>query len=139
MQGAVSLLNGSCSIFSSGIPGRSSFTIEVNRRLVTTKVLSRGTRFANLSTVFCKKDFSVPATCRNCFGRETVLIGQKRVPFPPAIITHQVLSLNISGENRIKCVADDFGPVILTVFCPYYCYDIEMNFSKSYAKRTESL
>jgi len=55
--------------------------------LVTTYMFSEGQIFDNLSNVCCISVFPVPKTSINCFGCFVLLIGQNRLPIPPAIIT----------------------------------------------------
>ena len=87
MHGAVFLLHGSRSMFSAGNSGNCSRTRFSYILDVTTHVFSMGQRPENLSNVICSNDRPTPSTSRNCFGRSALLMGQKRLPMPPAIIT----------------------------------------------------
>ena len=55
--------------------------------MVTTRKFSTGTMAAKRSKVERMNDFPVPRMSRNCLGLTCRLMGQKRVPMPPAMIT----------------------------------------------------
>jgi Na+-transporting NADH:ubiquinone oxidoreductase subunit NqrB len=54
---------------------------------VSTHIFSTGQIPEKRSTVSCNNDLPQPKTSINCLGQSDVLIGQKRLPTPPAIIT----------------------------------------------------
>ena len=77
IHGAVWRLYGSKRMLLSGTSGSCFLTRLPNLSRVTTKIFSFGTILENLSYVSLKKDFPFPAISRNCFGRDSRLIGQK--------------------------------------------------------------
>ena len=87
MQGAVLRLYGSARMFSGGRPGRCLRTMSTYADEVTTMIFCSGTIFRNRSYVSWMKLLPIPRMSRNCLGMEFLLIGQKRLPTPPAIIT----------------------------------------------------
>ena len=62
---------------------------------VTTQMFEGETRLPKRSTVSCNRVFPTPSTSINCFGFSEVLIGQKRLPTPPAIMTKWLFILAI--------------------------------------------
>ena len=87
MQGAVFLLHGSQRMFCLGMSGNCLATMAAYFSLVTTHTFSAGTNWPKRSTVNCNSVLPVPSTSINCFGFSAVLMGQKRLPTPPAMMT----------------------------------------------------
>ena len=87
MQGAVLRRQGSLSIFSSGTIGSCCLTIGAYFSEVSTHIFSTGHIPEKRSTVNCNSVLPQPSTSMNCLGQSDVLIGQIRLPTPPAIIT----------------------------------------------------
>src|SRR5574344_401278 len=95
MHGAVFLLQGSHRILPAGKSGSCSLTMLTYALLVTIHTFSGLHIPLNLSTVSCSSDFPTPSTSINCLGFSTVLMGQNRLPTPPAIMTRWLFLLPI--------------------------------------------
>ena len=96
-------MHGSDNICSASISGNCSFTMSVYFREVTTQILRTSIELRKRSTVNCNRLFPIPSISRNCLGYSGVLIGQKRLPIPPAIITSW-LSLSIISKSIVHVV-----------------------------------
>jgi hypothetical protein len=85
-HGAVSRGQGSATTFSAGSPGTCARTALAWSAPVTIRVRSGGTSGAIRATV-CWSIVASPKRRSNCLGRSRRLLGQNRVPLPPAITT----------------------------------------------------
>ena len=85
MHGAVFLMQGSDNTCSSGTCGSCAITVSLYRLEVTTHTFSMGITSEKRSTVNCSRLFPTPKTSMNCLGISGVLIGQRRLPTPPAM------------------------------------------------------
>ena len=84
-QGAVSRGQGSAMTFSGGSSGSWARVASAWSAPVTIKIRSPGTRGSIRATV-CWSMVASPKSRRSCLGRSRRLLGQNRVPLPPAMM-----------------------------------------------------
>ena len=87
MQGAVLRRHGSRRTLPTGMSGSCSYTLSAYLADVTTHTFSTGTMPPKRSYVNCRSVLPHPITSTNCLGLSCVLMGQKRVPAPSAMMT----------------------------------------------------